>query len=155
MIPLTVPEVRRLLLAHAEPPEQRSFRLAWSTFRRRHQAMAKRCHAARRGRTHPPPAGSPAIQILPHPYQDLTDARWDRIAALLPPSSPMGRPPQEHRQLLAGILWVMRTGAAWREVPSHFGSWHTVDTRYQDWRHAGLWPQILEILRPEDAAHVP
>jgi len=94
------------------------------------------------------------MQTLPAPYQDVTDAQWERIAALLPPPSPMGRPPQDHRQLLAGMLWVMRAGAAWREVPDHFGPWHTVYTRYQEWCRTGLWPQILAILSPQHAAHV-
>jgi hypothetical protein len=47
-LPITVPEVRRLLLTLAEPDERFSIRLAWSVFRRRHQAIAKRCHAIRR-----------------------------------------------------------------------------------------------------------
>lgn len=48
LIPMTVPEVRRLLLILAEPDERFSIRLTWSLFRRRHQAIAKRCHATRR-----------------------------------------------------------------------------------------------------------
>ena len=47
-IPLTVPEVRRLTLAMTEPEEEQSFRLGWSMWRRTHQAVAKRCHAAAR-----------------------------------------------------------------------------------------------------------
>ena len=48
LIPLTVPEVRRLLIALTEPTERFSIRLAWSAFRRHHQAIAKRCHTTRR-----------------------------------------------------------------------------------------------------------
>ena len=59
MIALTVPEVRRLALALTEPAERRALRLRWSRWRRRHQATAARCHAARRARRHPPPAGRP------------------------------------------------------------------------------------------------
>lgn len=150
MIPLTVPEVRRLLVTLAEPPDRYRFRLRWSTFRRHHQAIAKRCHDARRAHSRVPPLGSATIQVRSPPLPELTDARWARIAALLPPPSAMGRPAQEHRLLLAGILWVMRHGAAWREVPDCFGHWHTVYTRYRDWRRAGLWSQILAILLPED-----
>ncbi len=153
MIPLTVPEVRRLLLTLAEPPERVRFRLAWSTFRRRHQALAKRCHEARRARSHPPPLESANVQALSHPLPELTDARWKRIAAILPPVSARGRPAQDHRRLLGGILWVMRTGATWREVPDHFGHWHTVYTRYRDWQRSGLWSRILKILMPRGVAH--
>ena len=41
------------------------------------------------------------------------------------------------------MLWVARTGAAWRDLPEQFGSWETVHSRYQRWRTAGIWPQIL------------
>ncbi|MGI8859710.1 MAG: hypothetical protein ACR2HO_06110, partial [Rubrobacteraceae bacterium] len=48
LIPLTVPEVRRLLLMLARPASERSFRLHWSKWRRRRQADARRCHYRRR-----------------------------------------------------------------------------------------------------------
>jgi hypothetical protein len=48
VIPLTVAEVRRLILAMSGPYEERDFRLGWSLWRRAHQAVAKRCHAAKR-----------------------------------------------------------------------------------------------------------
>ena len=47
------------------------------------------------------------------------------------------------------MLWVMRTGAAWRDLPARFGPWETVHGRYQRWRKAGLWQQILDALQPE------
>ncbi|MDQ2742077.1 MAG: transposase [Chloroflexota bacterium] len=124
-------------------------RLAWSAFRRRHQAIAKHCHCVRRERTHPPSSSAPIIHRLSSSLVELTDTRWERIAALLPPPSIGGRPAQDHRRLLAGMLWIMRTGATWREVPPHFGSWHTVYTRYQDWRTVGIWHGILAMLDPD------
>jgi len=65
----------------------------------------------------------------------------------------MGRPTADHRTVLAGILWIIRTGASWRELPAHFGSWHTVYTRYQQWRTSGLWQQILDVFNPTDTTH--
>ena|SRR5437588_7699518 len=59
---------------------------------------------------------------------------------------PTGRPAMDHRTILAGIFWVIRTGASWREVPAHFGPWQTLNTRYQRWRQVGMWPQILDAL---------
>jgi hypothetical protein len=146
---LTVPEVRRLLLAVTEPPEHVRVRLAWSAFRRRHQAIAQQCHRVRRERAHPPHLDSPTTHRLSWSLVELTDDRWERIAALLPPPSIGGRPAQDHRRLLAGMLWIMRTGATWREVPAHFGSWHTVYTRYRDWCTAGIWHDILAMLDPD------
>jgi transposase len=44
------------------------------------------------------------------------------------------------------MLWVMHTGAAWREVPSEFGAWQTVYSRYVRWRRDGTWGRILAVL---------
>ena len=85
---MTLPEVRRLLLALAEPPERFAVRLHWSSFRRRHQAVAQRCHAQRLYH----PDGSPPIQVLPAGPVELTDVAWARIAALLPPWVAIGAP---------------------------------------------------------------
>ena len=59
---------------------------------------------------------------------ELTDARWLVIEPLLsikPPGS-RGRPPKDHRQMLNGILWLARSGAAWRDVPERYGPWESV-----------------------------
>jgi len=53
------------------------------------------------------------------------------------------------------MLWVARTGAAWRDLPAHFGPWETVHSRYQRWRKAGIWPQILTELHQDDASAPP
>jgi hypothetical protein len=147
LIPLTVPEVRRLVLALAEPPERFSLRLAWSEFRRRHQAIAKRCHAARRARQQRICDSIPAIQVLPSCNFDLTDEQWARISPLLPPQKPAtGRPNSDHRTILSGMLWVARTGSSWRALPEQFGPWETVHGRYQRWRKAGIWERIVDTL---------
>lgn len=145
---MTVPEVRRLLVAITEPPEQVRFRLGWSTFRRRHQAGAKHYHARRRCQQQVPPLGSPPIQRLQVAELELTDERWERIACLLPPQRKTGRPTTDHRLILSGILWVIRTGCSWRELPAAFGPWETVHGRYTRWRKAGIWQQVLDILTP-------
>jgi len=146
-----VPEARRLLLALAEPPERLGFRLAWSDFRRRHQALARRCHAARRARGQPACRGMPAVQDLSPGNLDLTDDQWERIAPLLPAQKPRtGRPAKDHRTTLSAMLWVARTGASWRDLPEHLGPWQTVHGRYRRWRQAGIWQQILDALGQPD-----
>lgn len=153
LLPLTVPEVRRLLLALTEPPERFSVRLGWSLFRRRHQAVAKACHIARRTHGEQPPATSGTALTLSTPTLVLTDAHWQQISALLPSPKDHGRPPVDSFSLLAGILWIIRTGAPWRAMPTQFGHWHTAYTRYQDWQRAGLWTTILAILQAPDTEH--
>ena len=147
MIPLTVPEVRRLVVAMGEAAQQRPFRLAWSRWRRAHQAVAARCHTRRRtsrqaalplARTAPPPAATEA---------ELTDAEWHHVVSLLPPQQPAtGRPRHDHRTVLAGIFWVVRSGASWRAMPKKYGKWETAYKRYRLWCATGLWPRIVTAL---------
>jgi hypothetical protein len=144
---LTVPEVRRLLLALAEPPDRFGFRLLWSTWRRHHQAVAQRGHAARRARLHSPAAKPPPAPVSLVTSPELTDDQWNRVSPLLPPQRPpIGRPPEDHRTILAGMLWIVRTGSTWRELPSTFGLWPTVYSRFRRWRQAGIWQRVLKAM---------
>lgn len=146
-----MPEVRRLLLAVTEPPERFPFRLAWSAFRRRHQAIAKAYHAARRAGHSAILPGSPTMQVLETVTLDLTDEQWSRICPLLPPQKPVtGRPMLDHRRIVGGMLWVAGTGANWRELPTEFGPWQTVYGRYRRWRHQGIWQRIIETFQSPD-----
>jgi Putative transposase of IS4/5 family (DUF4096) len=156
LIPPTLPEVRRLILAMAGPEEEREFRLGWSLWRRAHQAVANRCHTARRALrwegASPPPrhtarqARGTVPELMGAP---LTDEQWERIRPLMPPQEPpTGRPRRDHRQVLAGMLWIFGTGASWRDLPKEeFGPWRTVYGRYRKWREEGLWQRIVESLR--------
>ena len=84
---------------------------------------------------------------------ELTDAQWERLAPLLPPQRPRtGRPANDHRTVLDGMLWILRTGAPWRDLPERYGSWKTVASRFRRWREAGAWDRVLVALRAE-AAH--
>jgi len=56
---------------------------------------------------------------------------------------------------VAGIFWVIRTDASWRELPTQFGPWQTIHTRYQRWRTTGIWQQILTALDHQDTADGP
>jgi len=150
LIPLTVPEVRRLVLALGETAERQPFRLGWSRWRRAHQAVAARCHAARRALRR---AAVPPARAAPPPESadvGLTEAEWRRVAPLLPSQKPTrGRPRHDHRTVLGGILWVVRSGASWRAMPREYGKWATAYRRYRLWRETGLWHRILEALSDE------
>ncbi len=148
LIPLTVPETRRLLNLSADMPEQRRHGLRWSHWRRTHQATAKRCHAARRARRDVPSRGATlTIEVPGTPL--LTDALWVQLAPLLPPrAGKRGRMPSDHRPILAGLFWMMRTGVGWREILPQFGPWHTVYSRYQLWGRDGTWARIVAALPP-------
>lgn len=75
---------------------------------------------------------------------ELTDEQWAELVVLLPPGKPhTGRPSLEHRQVVNGILWVLRTGAPWRDMPERYGKWQTVYSRFRRWREAGIWDRLL------------
>lgn len=84
---------------------------------------------------------------------ELTDEQWDHLEPLLPPQRPStGRPSKDHRTILNGILWILRTGAPWRDLPERYGSWQTVYSRFRRWQQAGIWEQVLTTIQ-SDAAH--
>ncbi len=73
-----------------------------------------------------------------------------RLLAVLPPAAIRGRPATQPAQVLGGIVWVMRRGAPWREVPARFGPWRTVYGRYRLWRQDGTWDRVAAILTDAD-----
>jgi transposase len=85
---------------------------------------------------------------------DLTDQQWQRLELLLPPERPWtGRPNEDHRRILNGILWIDRTGAPWRDLPPCYGPVGTVSSRFYRWRKAGIWQRILSDLQAEADQH--
>jgi transposase len=84
----------------------------------------------------------------------LTDVEWERVRPLLPPQrSPTGRPRHDHRTILSGILWVVRTRSSWRDLPLEFGKWETAYKRHRLWQATGLWQRLLAAL--VDASEAP
>jgi transposase len=146
-VALTVPETRRLL-SLAGGDAERQHHLRWSQWRRTHQATAKRCHTARRAQRQPPMhRQGHIIRVAGTPT--LTEELWARLAPLLPPwQSSRGRPPGAHRPILAGLLWMMRAGVGWREIPTEFGAWQTLYSRYRLWCRDGTWGRIVAALPP-------
>jgi transposase len=84
---------------------------------------------------------------------ELTDEQGERFQPLLPPVKPkVGRPNRDHRLILNGILWRLRTGAPWRDVPERYGSWKTVYRRFRRWQQQGIWDKILAAVQAEEDA---
>ncbi len=84
---------------------------------------------------------------------ELTDGVWERIAPLLPENGRRGKQWKDHRTVVNGILWKLRTGAPWRDLPERYGSWSTVYTRFRRWTLASVWQRIFAaVQRQADAA---
>ena len=88
------------------------------------------------------------VRLLGMSRGDLTNEQWECTRPLLPPWKPKtGRPAVDHRTILNGIPWILRTGAPWRDLPECYGPWRTVASRFYRWRKAGLWGRTLDAVQ--------
>ncbi len=79
---------------------------------------------------------------------ELTDEQWQQLQPLLPPEKPQtGKPNLPHRTIVNGIIWRLKTGAPWRDLPERFGKWATVYSRFRRWQRAGIWDRVLAALQ--------
>lgn len=80
---------------------------------------------------------------------DLTDEQWNKLQPLLPAPKRTGRPAKDDRRVINGILWILRTGAPWRDLPERYGKWGTVSSRFYRWRQIHLWDRLLAQVQQE------
>lgn len=81
---------------------------------------------------------------------DLTNFEWRMISPLLP-NKPRGVPRVDDRRVLNGIIWVLRSGAPWRDLPERYGPYTNCYNRFRRWTIAGIWDRLMEaITRPSD-----
>jgi transposase len=77
----------------------------------------------------------------------LTTRQWSLIEPYcLGKQSDPGRTGLNNRLFVEGLLWIARTGSAWRDLPIEFGKWNTVFRRYRDWVAADVFQRIFEAL---------
>ena len=77
---------------------------------------------------------------------DLSDKQWQQLAGLLPVAKPRGRPRRDDRGVLDGILWILRTGAPWKDLPERYPPYQTCHRRFQSWTKEDVMAAILEQL---------
>jgi transposase len=77
----------------------------------------------------------------------LTDVQWERIAPLLPgKKGDPGRAGEDNRRFVEGVLWMVRTGAPWRDLPDCFGKWFSVWKRFRRWALKGVFEKLFQAL---------
>lgn len=85
------------------------------------------------------------MNLATHRRHDIRDEVWERIAPKLPgKKGDVGRPALDNREFINAVLWVLRSGCAWRDLPPDFGKWSTVHRRFCRWRDRGVWESLLE-----------
>lgn len=77
----------------------------------------------------------------------LNDAQWDRIAPLIPgKKGDPGRSGENNRLFVEAVLWLVRAGVPWRDLPPRFGNWSSVWKRFRRWAEKGVFERIFEEL---------
>jgi transposase len=93
---------------------------------------------------------------------DLSDQTWGLLEPLLPGREGVwGGVAQNNREFLNAVIWILRSGAPWRDLPPAYGGWKNTHRRFCRWRDAGVWEALLEqlIVQPDyewlmiDASH--
>src|SRR5215475_8079270 len=80
--------------------------------------------------------------------RELTDAKWQSIEQLVPGKpGDRGRHGKDNRLFVDAVLWLVRTGVPWRDLPEEFGKWNSVFQRFRRWAKKGIWKGIFETLR--------
>ena len=78
---------------------------------------------------------------------ELSDAQWRRIEGLLPGKiGDPGRSGTDNRRFVNAVLWVLRSGARWSDLPERYGKYKTVHKRFTRWASAGVWERVFESL---------
>ena len=77
----------------------------------------------------------------------ISDAVWEKVASLLPgKASDRGVTAKDNRLFLEAVLWRVRTGLPWRDLPSEFSNWNSIFQRFRRWVRAGVFERIFERL---------
>ncbi len=80
----------------------------------------------------------------------VSDATWEKVAPVLPgKASDPGATGKDTRLFLEAVLWRVRTGLPWRDLPGGFGKWNSVFQRFRRWVRAGVFERIFECLSGE------
>lgn len=78
---------------------------------------------------------------------ELSDEQWQKVADLVPGKvGDPGRSGDDNRRFVNGVLWVLRSGAHWHDLPSRYGKWKSVHKRFTRWATAGVWERVFDSL---------
>ena len=79
-------------------------------------------------------------------HKDLTDAQWNRIKSVFEVAKRVGRPSLNPRMALNGILWILKSGGRWRDLPARYGNWNSIYHKFRLWCRLGLFERLLKII---------
>lgn len=74
----------------------------------------------------------------------LSDRQWDRISGhIIGDERTRGSSGRDNRMFMEGVLWIVRTGSPWRDLPEVFGAWNSIFRRFSRWSAKGIWHRIF------------
>jgi transposase len=85
-------------------------------------------------------------------YPALSDAVWMKMAPhIIGDGRGRGAVGRDNRMFIEGVLWIIRTGSPWRDLPAKFGNWNNTFRRFSRWRRKGVWSRIFEAMTTDQA----
>ena len=84
-------------------------------------------------------------------HKDLTDSQWNKIKYLFPEPRKVGRRPLNPRTIFNAILWIMKSGASWRDLPTRYGNWNSIYHKFRQWCDCGLFKQLLTLINADSS----
>ena len=82
-------------------------------------------------------------------HKELTDAQWNKIKFLFETEKRVGRPSLNPRRVLNAILWILKSGARWRDLPARYGNWNSIYHKFRKWCSQGLFECLLKIVNAD------
>ncbi len=86
----------------------------------------------------------PMSNLLYH--KELNDAQWNRIKCLFEEPKKVGRPPLNPRKVFNAIMWILKSGARWRDLPARYGNWNSIYHKFRLWCSLGLFDRLLKVI---------
>jgi transposase len=80
---------------------------------------------------------------------ELSDGQWAKVKELLP-VQPGPRSQRGDRPFVNAVMWRLKTGAPWRDIPERYGPWKTTYNRFARWAKRGVWEEVFKALRIDD-----
>ena len=83
-------------------------------------------------------------------HKDLTDAQWNRIKFLIDKREKVGRPSLNPRRVFNPIMWILKSGARWRDLPARYGNWNSIYHKFRLRCRLGLFERLLQLINADE-----
>ena len=82
-------------------------------------------------------------------HKDLTCGNWNRIKFVFEDSKKIGRLPLNPRRVFNALMWILKSGSRWRDLPARYGNWNSIYHKFRLWCSLGLFERLLKIINAD------